>query len=525
MQNFRNEPIRDFSKGENRKWISDSIQKVRSNFPIFVPTIISGKEIKNLSKEKHTNPANKKEITTEYSLSDRSTLENSILISKKHSFDWSVRNPKERISILRKVGDLIGENKDELCALILLETGKNIPEAEADIIEAIDFCRYYASEYEKIFQGQRVDIPGEENFYSYKPKGIVGVIAPWNFPAAILTGMCAGPLVCGNAVLLKPAEQSSATAFYLFRLFLKAGIPNEVFHFLPGKGEEIGAEIVRHPDVALINFTGSREVGVSILKECGNIKPAAKRIKRALCEMGGKNPIIVDGDADLDLAVEGALISAFGFQGQKCSALSRLIVLDSCYETFKARFIEAVSSLKVGPPEILSAKIGPVIGEESRLRLEKIISEHKAKILFQTNISEELKTKGQYVPATIFEEEDWNGDLAKKEFFGPLVAIFRTKTFSEAIQKANDSDYALTAGLYSRNPEHIEEAKLKIEAGNFYINRAITGAVVERQPFGGFKLSGVGAKAGGPDYIKSFLEPVTITENTMRRGFTADLIQ
>ncbi|MBM9499176.1 aldehyde dehydrogenase family protein [Leptospira sp. 201903071] len=525
MQNFNNEPIRDFSKEENRKWISDSIQKIRNKFPIFVPTIVSGKEIKNLSKEKHSNPANKDEITTEYSLSNASNLENSILISKKHFSDWSDRDPAERISILSKVGTLIGENKDELCALILLETGKNIPEAEADVIEAIDFCKYYACEYERIFQGQRVDLPGEENLYSYKPKGIIGVIAPWNFPAAILTGMCAGPLVCGNAVLLKPAEQSSAVALYLFRLFLKAGVPSEVFHFLPGKGEEIGAEIVEHPEVALINFTGSREVGVSILKECGNIKPDSKRIKRALCEMGGKNPIIVDGDADLDLAVEGALHSAFGFQGQKCSALSKLIVLDSCYETFKSRFVEAVASLKIGPPEILSAKIGPVINEESKLRLEKIISEHKDKILFRANIPEELTLKGHYVPPTIFEEKDWNSDLAKKEFFGPLVAIFRTKTFSEAIEKANDSDYALTAGLYSRNPEHIEEAKRKIEAGNFYINRAITGAVVQRQPFGGFKLSGVGAKAGGPDYLKSFLEPVTITENTMRRGFTADLIQ
>ncbi|AOP33107.1 1-pyrroline-5-carboxylate dehydrogenase [Leptospira tipperaryensis] len=525
MQIFYNEPIRDFSKEENRKWISPAIQKIRNRFPIFVPAIVSGEEIKNLSKEKHTNPANKEEITTEYSLSNSSALEKAIRSSKKYFSNWSKLDPKERISILCKTGNLISENKDELCALILLETGKNIPEAEADIIEAVDFCRYYASEYEKIFKGQRIDLPGEENLYSYKPKGIVGVIAPWNFPAAILTGMCAGPLVCGNAVLLKPAEQSSAIGLYLYRLFLKAGVPNEVFHFLPGKGEEIGAEIVRHPEVAVINFTGSREVGVSILKECGNIGPDAKRIKRALCEMGGKNPIIVDGDADLDLAVEGALHSAFGFQGQKCSALSKLIILDSCYKMFQSRFVEAVSSLKIDSPEILSAKIGPVINEESKQRLEKVLGDHKNKILFQAKISEDLKNKGHYVPPTIFEEDDWNGDLARKEFFGPFVTFFRVKKFEEAIERANDSDYALTAGLYSRNPEHIEKAKRKIEAGNFYINRAITGAVVERQPFGGFKLSGVGAKAGGPDYLKSFLEPVTITENTMRRGFTADLIQ
>lgn len=525
MQNFYNEPIRDFSKEENRKWIFPTIQKIRGGFPISVPAIVGGEEIKNLPKEKHKNPAKINEITTEYSLSDRTVLENSIRISKKHFLSWSGLDPKKRISILWNIGDLILENRNELSALILLETGKTIPEAEADVVEAIDFCRYYAKEYERIFRGQRIDLPGEENFYSYKPKGIVGVISPWNFPAAILTGMCAGPLVCGNAVLLKPAEQSSAIGLFIYRLFLKAGVLKEVFHLLPGNGEEIGAEIVKHKDVSVINFTGSREVGLSILKECGTFRPDSRRIKRALCEMGGKNPILIDGDADLDLAVEGALHSAFGFQGQKCSALSKLIVLDSCYETFKTRFLDAVASLKIGSPEILSSKIGPVITEESKQRLEKIINDHKSKILFQAVLSEELKTEGHYVAPTVFEEQDWNGELATKEFFGPIVALFRVKSFSEAIEKANDSDYALTAGLYSRNPEHIEEAKQKIEAGNFYINRAITGAIVARQPFGGYKLSGVGAKAGGPDYLKSFLEPVTITENTMRRGFTSDLIQ
>lgn len=525
MTSFKNEPARDFAKEINRVWISKSVQNLRNKLPISVPSVVSGKEFKSSNMEIHKNPSDLSETVTRFSLSDEKILAKAISDSKEHLSRWSKTSARERISILLKTADLIGENRNELCSLMLLETGKNIPEAEADLVEAVDFCRYYATEYERIFKGQRVDLPGEENLYSYKPKGIVGVISPWNFPAAILTGMCAAPLVCGNAVLLKPAEQSSAIAFFIHRLFIKAGVPPEVFHFLPGKGEDIGAAIVKHPDVSVINFTGSREVGLSIIKECGNVSPSSRTIKRALCEMGGKNAIIVDGDADLDMAVEGAVHSAFGFQGQKCSALSRLIVLDSCYETFKSRFLDAVSSLKIDSPEILSAKIGPVISEESKNRLEKILEENKSRILFQKEIPSSLKDKGNYVPPTVFEETDWNGDLAKKEFFGPLVALFKVKSFSEAIEKANDSDYALTAGLYSRNPKHIEEAKDKIEAGNFYINRAITGAIVERQPFGGFKLSGVGAKAGGPDYLKSFLEPVTITENTMRRGFSADLIQ
>ncbi|TGK23184.1 aldehyde dehydrogenase family protein [Leptospira yasudae] len=525
MTNFKNEPVRDFSKESNKEWISDSISKTRASFPIFVPAIVSGKEIKNLKTQSHQNPARQKETVSQYLLSDIEVLQKAITASKAGFRSWRGRSSRERISILLKTADLIAENKNELCALMLLETGKNIPEAEADLVEAVDFCRYYATEYERIVRGQRVDLPGEENFYSYKPKGIVGVIAPWNFPAAILTGMCAAPLVCGNAVLLKPAEQSSAIALYLYRLFLEAGVPPEVFHFLPGRGEEIGAEIVKHSEVAVINFTGSREVGLSILRECGNVKPGSRIVKRALCEMGGKNPMIVDGDADLDLAVEGAIHSAFGFQGQKCSALSRLIVLDSCYDTFRARFIEAVSSLNVDSPEILASKIGPVIDLESKNRLETILQEHKNSIVFQKEIPDPLKETGHYVSPTIFESNDWKGDLANKEFFGPIVTLFRVRNFTEAIERANDSDYALTAGLYSRNPDHIREAKETIEAGNLYINRAITGAIVERQPFGGYKLSGVGAKAGGPDYLKSFLEPVTITENTMRRGFSAELIQ
>ncbi|TGL96278.1 aldehyde dehydrogenase family protein [Leptospira barantonii] len=525
MTSFKNEPARDFAKEINREWISKSVQNLRNKLPISVPSVVSGKEFKSSNMEIHTNPSDHSEVVAKFSFSDEKLLTKAIADSKEHSSRWSKTPARERISILLKTADLIGENRNELCSLMLLETGKNIPEAEADLVEAVDFCRYYATEYERIFEGQRVDLPGEENLYSYRPKGIVGVISPWNFPAAILTGMCAAPLVCGNAVLLKPAEQSSAIAYFIYRLFIKAGVPPEVFHFLPGKGEEIGAAIVKHPDVSVINFTGSREVGLSILKECGNVSPSSRTIKRALCEMGGKNAIIVDGDADLDLAVEGSIHSAFGFQGQKCSALSRLIVLDSCYETFKTRFLDAVASLKIDSPEILSAKIGPVINEESKNRLERILEENKNRILFQKEIPSSLKDKGNYVSPTVFEETDWNGDLAKKEFFGPLVALFKVKSFSEAIERANDSDYALTAGLYSRNPKHIEEAKEKIEAGNFYINRAITGAIVERQPFGGFKLSGVGAKAGGPDYLKSFLEPVTITENTMRRGFSADLIQ
>lgn len=525
MKPFLNEPTRDFSKEIHRNWIRETVLKTRNGFPVFVPAVVNGKRISDLKTDVHSNPSRSSEIVSEYSLSDEHVLAEAVRCSKDGLDVWKDFGAERRIEILLKAGDLLNEHRNELCALMLLETGKTVPEAEADIVEAIDFCRYYASEYERIFPGRSVRLPGEENRYFYKPKGIVGVIAPWNFPAAILTGMCAAPLVCGNAVLLKPAEQSSATAYRIYELFLRAGVPEGIFHLLPGKGETIGAALVKHPSVSVINFTGSREVGLSILRECAEVNAETKIIKRALCEMGGKNPIIVDSDADLDQAVEGAIHSAFGFQGQKCSALSRVIVLDSCYDTFKSRFTEAAASLRMGPPEELSSKVGPVIDAEARTRLEDVRRRHKDRIIFETELSDELKRIGNYVSPTIFEEKNEDSELLQREFFGPFVTLLRVPSFEQAIRSANNSDYALTAGLYSRNPHHIEEAKSKIEAGNFYVNRSITGAIVERQPFGGYKLSGVGAKAGGPDYLKSFLEAVTVTENTMRRGFSEDLIR
>jgi RHH-type proline utilization regulon transcriptional repressor/proline dehydrogenase/delta 1-pyrroline-5-carboxylate dehydrogenase len=350
------------------------------------------------------------------------------------------------------------------------------------------------------------------------------VIAPWNFPLAILCGMTVAALVCGNPVIIKPAEQSSGVAKWFFDVLLEAGVDAGVVHFLPGLGEVVGAHLVKSPHVHIISFTGSRSVGLSIMREATTMAPGQRHIKKVIAEMGGKNAVIIDDDADLDEAVVGCLQSAFGFAGQKCSALSRIIIVKEIYGRFKKRFLDAFTSLAVGPAEGVSHKIGPVIDEETQERLLVVIKKYRKDIVAQIELTPELMRQGFFVPPTVFASTDFKSDLGQQEFFGPLVTLFQVECLDEAIQAANDVDYALTGGIFSRSPAHIEKIKRELEVGNLYINRGITGALVNRQPFGGFKLSGVGGKAGGPDYLRHFVEARSITENTMRRGFAPEVV-
>ncbi|TGK05069.1 aldehyde dehydrogenase family protein [Leptospira semungkisensis] len=514
---FHNEPLRDFSKEEERASLEKAFSSLKKELPFQVYPIVSGKKKETSLKVSWSNPANRSEKIADIHYASLKDAEEAILAANRYSETWKNENPKTRIQVLINAAQLLRAQKARLTALMSLEVGKGVKDIDAEIAEAIDFCEFYAQEAESLFHPRQRNLPGEENTYYYIPRGTSLVVAPWNFPLAILCGMTVAPLVTGNTVIMKPAEQSSTIAFELYNILLQAGAPSSALHFLPGKGEEIGAYLVKHPLVHTINFTGSRAVGLGMIREAAN--QDTKFVKKVIAEMGGKNAIIVDEDADLDEAVLGSVASAFGFQGQKCSALSRLILLESNYEIFKTRFIEALQSLKFGSPEDPSVKIGPVIDSESKERLDKLAQEFAPKIVSRRTISGEIKQNGNFVDAIIFESEDPNSPLGQTEFFGPYVTLFKAKNFEEAIQIANNVDYALTGGIYSRNPKHIQYAKEKFEVGNLYINRGITGAIVDRQPFGGYKLSGVGAKAGGPDYLRQFLEPVNITENTMRRGF------
>ncbi|NCN27954.1 bifunctional proline dehydrogenase/L-glutamate gamma-semialdehyde dehydrogenase [bacterium] len=524
LGSFVNEAYVDFSKNVVRNSAAEALKKVEAQFPISVFPVVAGVRNEDVSVVEVKNPSKISQCVSRVGLAGEPLALAAVEACSYAKKNWSAWEPSKRIEIIRRAADLIRERRYELSALIVHEVAKDFVEADADVAEAIDFCNYYAKEYERLSGSTSMgSIMGEDNRYQYRARGLAVAISPWNFPLAILCGLTVAPLVCGSPVIMKPAEESSAVALRLFEILVEAGVSKDALQFLPGKGEEIGAKLVRDPNVHVINFTGSRDVGLEIIKNAAEVPKGQKHIKRAVVELGGKNAIIVDDDADLDEAVVACLASAFSFQGQKCSALSRIIILEPAYEYFKARLIDALSSKHYGPAADGAAHINPVVTEQSQQRLLAVLERNKVSLVFSHDVPKEIFSTGHYVPATIFESTDFDSELGQQEFFGPLVTLFKVSSFEEAVQRLNNVDYALTGGLFSRNPLHIDYARKHLEVGNMYLNRGITGALVYRQPFGGFKLSGAGGKAGGPDYLLNFLEPQTVTENTMRRGFSPEL--
>jgi RHH-type proline utilization regulon transcriptional repressor/proline dehydrogenase/delta 1-pyrroline-5-carboxylate dehydrogenase len=361
------------------------------------------------------------------------------------------------------------------------------------------------------------NVPGEESYQHYWPRGVALVIAPWNFPMAILCGMVSAALVTGNTVIMKPSEQSVIIGAMLMEIYEEAGVPPGVLNFLNGKGSIIGAHMVDHKDVDLIAFTGSREVGLRIWESAGKTREGQRELKRVICEMGGKNAMIVDSDADLDEAIIDSIYSAFGFQGQKCSALSRLIVLEENHDRVVERLLGAAASVRVGNPEEPGIVVGPVIDEAAYRRiLEYIeIGKREATLAYQ---AKDVPSHGYFIPPTIFTGVKPGMRIAREEIFGPVLSVIKVRDLDEAIEVANGTDYALTGGFFSRSPANIERVKAELEAGNVYINRPCTGAIVGRHPFGGFKMSGSGTKAGGEDYLLNFLVPRVVSENVTRHG-------
>ncbi|MGI8806973.1 MAG: proline dehydrogenase family protein [Acidimicrobiales bacterium] len=432
---------------------------------------------------------------------------------------WRRLPARQRAAVLFRAAEWMRSRRDELGALEVFEAGKPWRDADADVCEAIDFCEYYGREAIRLESGAPVQSPpGEHNQLRYQARGIGVVIAPWNFPLAIPTGMVTAALVTGNAVLFKPAEQTPAIASKLVEALTAAGLPDGVLAFLPGLGEEVGAYLVEHPDVSFVAFTGSKPVGLGIVETAAKVRPGQRHVKRVIAEMGGKNPLIVDGDADLDQAVPIAVASAFGYAGQKCSACSRLIVLDEVYDQMVERLVGATRLLRVGHPREMNVDIGPLIDAEahSRVRSYVELAPEEGEVVLAVD---DLPESGYFVGPTIVAGARPGGRLATEEIFGHVLSVFRAASFDEALSLANDTEFALTAGLVSRSPAHIRHASSELRAGNVYVNRSITGAVVGRQPFGGYGLSGVGSKAGGPDYLLQFLEPRTVSENTLRQGF------
>jgi RHH-type proline utilization regulon transcriptional repressor/proline dehydrogenase/delta 1-pyrroline-5-carboxylate dehydrogenase len=519
---FRNEPLADFAKEENRAAMRKALAAVRAQFGREYPVVIDNVPVPTTLAITSVNPSHATEIVGRCGAATPDLAKKAVASSLKAFDSWRDRPTAERAAFLRKIAAGFRRRRFELAAWIVLEVGKPWREADADVAEAIDFCEYYALEGERL-QGHDVNLPGEENAYFYEPRGVAVVIAPWNFPLAILCGMATAALVTGNTVILKPAEQSSVVGAKLMEVILEAGLPPGVVNFLPGVGEEIGPVLVEHPDVALIAFTGSLKVALAINEAASKTPGGQTHVKKVIAEMGGKNAIIVDSDADLDEAVRGVVDAAFGYAGQKCSAGSRAIVLAGIYDQFLTRLVEATKSLTVSPAELPGCSVGPVIDRESQERLRKAVEAGKkdAKLLHQTDLGD-LSSRGFFVGPTVFADVPETSPLAQDEFFGPVLSVMKAKDLDDAIRLANGVKYALTGAVFSRSPENIAAVKRRFRVGNLYVNRKCTGALVNRQPFGGFKLSGIGSKAGGPDYLLQFVLPRTVTENTMRRGFAPD---
>ena len=447
---------------------------------------------------------------------------------------WRDADPVERSRCLIKAADLMRRRRDELSGVVLKENAKDWRNADADVCEAIDFCEFYAREAVGLFQPQRLGkFVGELNETWHEPRGVCAVISPWNFPLAIACGMTTAALVTGNCVILKPAEQTPGIAKLLCGILWESGVPRDVLHFLPGDGETVGARLTEHDGVDMVAFTGSAAVGRLILKAAVEHPPKGKLAKHVVCETGGKNAILVDASADLDEAVVGVRDSAFGFAGQKCSACSRAIVVDSAYDAFLARLVESTRSLNVGDPADPGTDVGPVIDDEAAQKIRSYIEigKQEATLAFPPDAAAaaagladlEKRLGKPFVAPHIFSDVPPDARLATEEIFGPVLAVIRAKDFDQALQIAVASDYKLTGGLYSRKPAHLAAARRAFRVGNLYLNRGCTGAQVGRQPFGGFGMSGLGSKAGGREYLLQFVEPRCVTENTMRRGFAPGL--
>jgi RHH-type proline utilization regulon transcriptional repressor/proline dehydrogenase/delta 1-pyrroline-5-carboxylate dehydrogenase len=507
----------DFAHEEVRNMFTAALAGVREQLGRVYLPLVNGEYVNTQELIDSVNPANFGEVVGRVGLISVAQAQEAMEAAKAAFPSWRKTPVQERAGVLRKAADLMQSRRAELTAWIVLEVGKVVKEADAEVSEAIDFCLYYAEEMERLDKGVNYDVAGETNRYIYQPRGIAVVISPWNFPLAIACGMTVAALVAGNCTLLKPAETSSVITAKLTEILVEAGIPQGVFQYLPGKGSQVGAYLVNHPDTHIIAFTGSQEVGCRIYAEAATLKPGQKHMKRVIAEMGGKNAIIVDESADLDQAVVGVVQSAFGYSGQKCSACSRVIVLEPIYDTFVQRLVAATKSLNIGAAELPSTQVGPVIDAQARDRILAYIATGKTQA--QVALEMTAPTQGYYIGPVIFSEVPPDATIAQQEIFGPVLAVIRVKDFTQALAVANSTNYALTGGLYSRTPSHIQQAQTDLEVGNVYINRNITGAIVARQPFGGFKLSGVGSKAGGPDYLLQFLEPRTVTENIQRQGF------
>ncbi len=521
---FRNEPLTDFSREPSRVAMKEALRDVRTRFGRVYLGEINGTSRVGQEELLSLNPGDTSTVIARFPKCDSSNAEAAVATARSAFGMWSQTPATERAGVLVRAAAIMRNRRFELSAWEVYECGKLWREADADVAEAIDFCEFYARAMIRLAEPRRRDVSGETNASEPLARGVAVVIPPWNFPLAIPCGMTVAALVAGNTVVLKPSERSPLMSYHLTKILAEAGLPEGVLTLLTGYGD-VGRALVDHPQVDLIAFTGSREVGLEINRRAADTRPGQDHVKRVIAEMGGKNAIIVDDDADLDEAVIGVLQSAFGYSGQKCSACSRAIVLTGVYDAFVSRLAEAMNALPIGPADDPNTAIGPVIDLKARDRIWEYgrIARAEGRVVAHGDVGT-LIDRGAYVAPLIVADVAPTARIAQEEVFGPILAVIHAKDLSDALTIANGTDYALTGGLYSRSPANIARVKREFRVGNLYINRTSTGALVDRQPFGGFKLSGIGTKAGGSDYLHEFLLSRCVTENTMRRGFAPDVL-
>jgi 1-pyrroline-5-carboxylate dehydrogenase len=509
---FLNEPYADFNQPEIREKMLAALAKVRSELGREYDLLIAGDRRKSGAKLRSLNPSRPSEIVGVHQKGSAKDAEDAVQAAYRYFETWSSRSMSERVECLLHAAEILRRRKLEFDAWLVFEAGKTWAEAEADVAEAIDFCEYYARLALKLAHPDAVvQLPGEHDEIVYLALGVGIIIPPWNFPLAILVGMTTAALVTGNTVVIKPSSDTPTIAAKFAEVLLEAGFPPQSFSLMVGSGAEIGDVLVTHPKTRFVSFTGSRDVGVRINELAAKTPKGQIWLKRVIAEMGGKDAIIVDSESDLDQAVTGVVYSAFGFQGQKCSACSRAIVDQSIYDEFLTRLKAQVEKLTIGPSDDPANYMGPVINDRARKTILDYIESGKQEGRLISG-GEPAPGEGYFIKPTVIADVQPDAKIFQEEIFGPVLAVAKANDFDDALQLANDTEYGLTGAVFSRNPEKIEKAKRKFFVGNLYINRKCTGAMVGAHPFGGFNMSGTDSKAGGPDYLLQFVQGKSIAE-------------
>lgn len=509
---FKNEPLTDFSVAENKAAFEAALKKVKGDFGKHWDLLIAGERVATDRKIESYDPASPEEVVGSVGKATKDLADKAVNSAYDYFKNtWQFTTPEFRSRILLRAAHMLRARKHEFSATMVYEESKNWVEADADTAEAIDFLEFYAREMMRLGGGQPVvPYPGEENNLYYEPLGVCVVIPPWNFPLAIMAGMTTAALVTGNTVVLKPASTAPIIAAKFIDLLLEAGMPTDAITFCPGSGGEVGDTLVAHPKTRLIAFTGSKEVGLHIHELAAKTQEGQIWIKRTILEMGGKDCMVVDEDADVDYAAEQAIHGAFGFQGQKCSACSRLVVHEKIYDQVVEKVVERAKALKVAHPSE-NPNLGAVIDKSAHGSIMSYIEigkEDGGKLMCGGNAID----GGYFIEPTVFANVEENHRIAQEEIFGPVLACIKARDFEHALEIFNGTEFGLTGGLISNTREHLERARREFHAGNLYLNRKITGALVGVQPFGGFNMSGTDSKAGGQDYLMLFMQGKSVAE-------------